>query len=170
VLKIALPRPTTDAVSRGARWAAFDDEAQGPVVKPLSREEVAALRQREPAVSPWRVVSAQVLVGAVVGAVAWAASRSAGATASALYGAATVALPGALMARGMTSRLSSVSPLVSAVAVLGWSFAKIALSIAMLAMAPRVVDQLNWPWLLAALVLSMQTYWFALLWRGRPTL
>ena len=36
---------------------------------------------------------------------------------SALYGAGSVVLPGALMARGMTSQLSSMAPGVSAVSL-----------------------------------------------------
>jgi ATP synthase protein I len=37
----------------------------------------------------------------------------------------------------------------------------------MLMLAPRLVQSLSWPALLATLVLCMQVYWFALLWRGR---
>jgi ATP synthase protein I len=38
----------------------------------------------------------------------------------------------------------------------------------MLAAAPRVVRDLSWPALLVAMVLCLQVYWLALLWRGRP--
>lgn len=86
---------------------------------------------------------------------------------SALYGAATVVLPGALMARGMTSRLSSLAPTVSAVSVVLWEFGKIAVSVAMLMLAPKVVPSLSWPALLATLVLCIKVYWVALSWRGR---
>jgi ATP synthase protein I len=86
---------------------------------------------------------------------------------SALYGAATVVLPGALMARGMTSRLSSVSPAASAVSFMLWEMVKIAVSIAMLMLAPKLVQPLSWPALLVGLVLCMKVYWLALLWRGR---
>jgi ATP synthase protein I len=37
----------------------------------------------------------------------------------------------------------------------------------MLALAPRIVPGLSWPAMLATLVVCMQTYGFALLWRGR---
>ncbi len=86
---------------------------------------------------------------------------------SLLYGAATVVVPGALMARGMTSRLSSVSPGASAVSFMLWEMVKIAVSIAMLMLAPRLVQNLSWPALLVGLVLCMKVYWLALLWRGR---
>jgi ATP synthase protein I len=86
---------------------------------------------------------------------------------SALYGAATVVVPGALMARGMTSRLSSMNAGASAVSFMLWEAVKIAVSVAMLMLAPKLVQSLSWPALLVALVLCMKVYWLALLWRGR---
>ena len=85
---------------------------------------------------------------------------------SLLYGAATGVVPGALMARGMTSRLSSMSPGGSAASFMLWEMVKIAVSIAMLMLAPRLVQPLSWPALLAGLVLCMKVYWLALLWRS----
>jgi len=76
-------------------------------------------------------------------------------------------LPGALMARGMTSKVSSRSVVSSALSVMLWSAIKVGLSLALLALAPRLVQSLNWPVLLATLVLCLQMYWIALLWRGR---
>jgi ATP synthase protein I len=170
VLKVAVPRPSSDAVIRGdglsARGAAFADEEEAPVRR-LTRDEAEALRRRQPALSPWRVVLAQVALGAVIATVAWMASRSELVAVSALYGAAVVALPGALMARGATSRLSSLSPLISAVSMMGWGFLKMATAVAMLVLAPRIVPGLVWPAMLATLVVCLQTYWLALLWRGR---
>ena len=86
---------------------------------------------------------------------------------SALYGAATVVVPGALMARGMTSQLSSRSPGASAVSFMVWEMVKIGVSVAMLMLAPKLVQPLSWPALLAGLVLCTKVYWVALLWRGR---
>jgi ATP synthase protein I len=86
---------------------------------------------------------------------------------SVLYGATTVVLPGALMARGMTSRISSMSPGSSAVSFMLWEMVKIAVSVVMLMLAPKLVQPLVWPALLVGLVLGMKVYWLALLWRGR---
>ena len=36
-----------------------------------------------------------------------------------------------------------------------------------LMLAPKLIQPLSWPALLVALVLCMQVYWLALLWRGR---
>ena len=88
---------------------------------------------------------------------------------SALYGGATVVVPGALMARGMTSRLSSLNPGVSAVSFMAWEMGKIGVSVAMLVLAPKVVPGLSWPALLAGLVLCIKVYWVALSWRARKT-
>lgn len=144
----------------------WDDEADERPYRRLSKTEAEAFGRSHPHLSPWTVVLAQVVVGLLLAAVCGLVA-GAGAAASALYGAAVVALPGALMARGATSRLSSISPLVSAVSMMAWAMAKIAASVALLALAPRIVPGLSWPVLLVALVVCLQTYGFALLWRGR---
>ena len=168
MLKVALPRPSLDAVIRGddraTARAAFDDDDQ-PTFTPMTRAEAEAFRRDHPVLSPWRVIAAQVAIGAVAAMVA-ALLGGAIAAVSAAYGAAVVVVPGALMARGATSRLSALSPVVSAVSMLGWGFVKMALSVAMLVLAARIVPGVVWPVLLAAMVLCMLSYWFALLWRG----
>lgn len=171
MLKVPLPSPFPDAVLRGevaapSRRNGFDDE-QEPPVRRLSRLEVAELAAREPVLSPWRVVAAQVLAGVSIAAVVQAVTGEAILAASALYGAAVVALPGALMARGATSPLGTISPLSSTVNILGWAMVKIVVSVVMLVLAGRIVPGLNWPVMLATLVVCMQTYAVALLWRGR---
>ena len=149
----------------------WDDLADGPeqqAFKPLTREEASALRQKQPPLSPWRVLMVQVAVGMGVALLAVLLTRRVELAWSVLYGAATVVLPGALMARGMTSRLSSVSPGASAVSFMLWEMVKIAASIALLALAPTVVQPLSWPALLVGLVVCMKVYWWALLWRPSP--
>ncbi len=84
-----------------------------------------------------------------------------------LYGAATVVVPGALLARGMTRSLKSQSPIGSAVSFMSWEMVKIAFSVAMLLLAPRIVQPLSWPALLVGLVLCIKVYWLALAWRQR---
>ncbi|HSV83546.1 MAG TPA: ATP synthase subunit I [Ramlibacter sp.] len=142
-------------------WAANDS------FKRLSREEAAALRAKEPPVSPWRVIVVQATVGVVAALLGWLFTGRSEVAWSMLYGAAAVVVPGALMARGMTSRLSSAAPSLSAVSVLLWESVKIVFSVAMLVVANRVVQPLVWPALLLALVLCIKVYAVALLWRGR---
>ena len=152
---------------RSGVWADEDDEAVRRDVKPLTREQAQALREKDPPVSPWRVVATQIAVGLVVAAAGVLLTGEAAIGWSALYGAAVVVVPGALMARGMTSRLSSMSPGTSAVSFLLWEFVKIAVSVAMLALAPRIVQPLSWPALLVGLVVCIKVYWVALAWRRR---
>jgi ATP synthase protein I len=109
----------------------------------------------------------QTGVGVAVALVALFVTGESSAAWSALYGAATVVLPGALMARGMTSRLTSMSPGVSAVSFMFWEMVKIGASVALLVLAPKLVQGLSWPALLVGLVLCIKVYWLALLWRPR---
>jgi ATP synthase protein I len=148
-------------------WADTEENAAGPTAPPLTREQAQALREKDPPVSPWRVVATQIATGLVVAALGVLLTGRSEVGWSALYGAAVVVVPGALMARGMTSRLSSMSPGAGAVSFMLWEFVKIAVSVAMLALAPRLVQPLSWPALLAGLVVCIKVYWVALLWRRR---
>lgn len=156
-----------DANVQGRVHKTFDDEPDDPPVRALSFEEAQVLRAKNPGVSPWRVVGTQVAVGGATAVLAGLFTGAAPAFWSALYGTATAVVPGALMARGMTSRFTSISPGVSGVSVMFWSLVKIGVSVLMLLIAPRLIQPLSWPALLAALVLCVQVYWLALLWRGR---
>ena len=142
-----------------------DEGKQG--FKALTREEVAVLRAREPSVSPWRVIAVQAAVGVVAGLIGWLITGQSVVMWSMLYGAATVVVPGALMARGMTSRLSSMAPGASAVSFMLWEMVKIAVSLVMLGVAGQIVQPLSWPALLVGLVVCIKVYWVALLWRRR---
>lgn len=153
--------------SSSRRWNDDDDGDGALPFKTLTREEASALRRKDPPLNPWRVIAAQAAVGGVVALLAALLTGKVEVGWSALYGAACVVVPGALMARGMTSRLSSMSPGASAVSFMLWEMVKIAVSIAMLALAPKLVQGLSWPALLVGLVLGMKVYWLALLWRGR---
>ena len=133
----------------------------------MTREEAEALQTRNPSLSPWRVVAAQAGLGLLIAALAWLITGSGAVAASALYGAAVVVVPAALMARGTTSPMARLAPLASAVSVMFWATVKMGASVLMLVLAPKVVGSLSWAALLVALVLCMQVYWLALLWRGR---
>ncbi len=145
------------------------DESNDGNYKALTREEAQALRVKQPMISPWRVVGAQAAVGLICVAATWIFVRTGGghqnAAWSALYGAAAVVIPSALLARGMTKRADS--PTAAAMGLMFWETMKIAVAIAMLVIAARVVPHLNWPALLVTMVVCSQMNWFALLWRGR---
>jgi ATP synthase protein I len=156
------------SVARGARRApgtGFDDEAAPEPVKPWTKQEAEAWRQANPSTSPWRVVAAQAAVGLACAAVLAVFMQRSGAVWSALYGAAAVVLPSALLARGMTKRARN--PVAAAAGFMFWEMLKIGVAIAMLVIAAKVVPNLSWPALLATMVVCIKVNWVALLWRGR---
>lgn len=143
----------------------WPDEADDRSFKTLTSDEAKALKTQLPMVSPWRVVGVQALVGLVCAAVVWVVTQRSTAAWSALYGALSVVLPGALMARGMTR--GTRSPVAAALGFMVWEMLKIGVAIAMLVIAARVVPQLSWPALLITMVVCMKVNWLALSWRGR---
>lgn len=151
---------------RGADPDPFADEASQAPVRTLSREEAQLLRASLPQVSPWRVVAVQAVAGLACGAVTWLVTQRSGAAWSALYGAAAVVVPGALLARGMT-RNPRPEPGAAVFGFLFWELVKIGVAVAMLVAAPRVVQELSWPALLVAMVVCVKVNWWALLWRRR---
>jgi ATP synthase protein I len=157
----------TEMTARGVLALGFDDESEDPPVKGITREEAQALRLSHPQLSPWRVIATQVVLGSVLGGATWLVWKRSDFLQSALYGVFVAVLPGALMARGMTSRLTGLSVASSAAGVMVWSLVKISVSIFALLLAPKLIQSLSWPFLLGSMALCMQVYWVALLWRGR---
>ena len=143
------------------------DPVEEPPFRPLTPDEAQDLRVNHPPTSPWRVVAAQAVAGLMCAAIAWAITNRGGTAWSALYGAAAIVLPSALLARGLTRRTSS-NPGAAVVGFMFWEMVKIAAAVAMLAVAPRVVPDLNWLALLVAMIVCMKVNWLALLWKWRP--
>jgi ATP synthase protein I len=135
--------------------------------KPLSAQEAQALREKNPSLSPWWVVSGQLLVGLVVALIAWGLTAEASKGWSAAWGALAVVVPAALFARGLRSPLTSKNPGAAVYGFFLWEAVKIALTLTMLFAAPRVVDNLSWPVMLVGLVLTMKVYWVALIRRPK---
>lgn len=141
-----------------------ESEVEDSDFKPLTAQEAQEWRSRQPALSVWRIVWGQAAVGAVVALLAWWLTGRLPVAWSAGYGALSVVVPAALFARGMARRRSTAG--AAMVGLLGWELVKIALTVAMLAAAPRVVPGLSWLALLVGMVVTMKTYWIALL--ARP--
>jgi len=144
-----------------------DSEETSPV-QPLTAEQARHVREQNPPVSPWWVVAGQAGVGFVAALLAWAVTGKQNVGWSVGYGALAVAVPAAVFARGLTGRFSSLNAGTAAVGFLLWEMVKIALTLAMLAMAPRLVAGLSWLALLVGLVLAMKVYWVALAFTPRP--
>ncbi|MFT3813257.1 MAG: ATP synthase subunit I [Acidovorax sp.] len=140
-----------------------ETEAEEPDFKPLTAEEAAQWRRRNPPLSVWRVVAGQALVGAVVAMLAWLFTSKSSVAWSAGYGALAVVLPAALFARGLARQKASANAGAALVGFFVWEFAKLVLTAAMLALAPRVVKDVSWLALLVGMVVVMKTYWVALL-------
>ncbi len=140
-------------------------EADEEDFKPLTREEAQKLRDASPALSPWWVVAGQLVVGVVVACAAWALTGRQSVAWSALYGALAVVIPAALFVRGLTSKVSSMNPGAAVAGFFVWEMIKIALTVAMLFAAPRLIAQLSWLALLAGFVVTMKVYWVAM-WLG----
>lgn len=149
-------------------WTDDTGEAAKAPFKSLNREEAQALMANNAhAVSPWRVIAVQGVVGVAVALAAGLVTARWDVFWSALYGAGVVVVPGALLARGMTSALTSVSPGASAIGFVFWVMVKIGVSVVLLVLATRIVPPLSWPALLVSLVVCIKVYWLALSWRRR---
>ncbi|MBC7719243.1 MAG: ATP synthase subunit I [Chitinophagaceae bacterium] len=143
----------------------FDESggAKDENFKPLSREEAQTLRSQNPSVSPWFVLAGQLSAGFLVACAAWALTGKPSMGLSALYGALAVVIPGALFARGLMSKVSSMNPGAAVAGFFLWEMVKIGLVIAMLFAAPRMVSDLSWPAMLVGLVVTMKVVWLILL-------
>jgi ATP synthase protein I len=169
-------RPSSGAKVSSAPRPETDDGDEDPPFKPLTRQEAQALRARHPPLSPWVVLGVQAVVGLIISAGVWLVWRQSGAAWSALYGAAAVVVPGAVMARGMTRQLGKAAgkevrnsaPGDALLGFMVWEFAKVMAAVAMLAAAVKVVPGLNWPVLLVTMIVSLKVNWLVLLWR-RPS-
>jgi ATP synthase protein I len=146
--------------------SALNNQDQEPdVFKPLTRCEAQALRAQHRSTSPWIVLAIQALLGLILSGGFGLWQSSAGW--SALYGVATVVVPGLVMARGMT-RQSSTTPSEALLSFMLWEGAKVMLAVAFLVAAFKVVPGLNGLVLLLTMIVSLKVNWLVLLWH-RPS-
>ena len=143
------------------------DEVGDEAFRPLSREQAQELREANPSTSPWFVLFWQTVAGILVACAAWMLTGRQSAGWSALYGAFAVVIPGALFARGLMSKVSSINPGAAVVGFFLWELVKIGLVIAMLFAAPRLVSDLSWPAMLIGLVVTMKVVWLVLVLQPR---
>ncbi len=159
-----VPAPAS-AVVDGLVQAGAEVEDGEPEFKPLTAEEAQALRVRLKPMSPWRVVLMQAGLGVLAVLVAWLWAGDRSVVLSALYGAAVVVVPGALMVGALRRGAGRQSPGSGVVRFMWLELLKILVSVLLLVAAPKLVQQLNWLALLGAMVLCMKGYVLALLWR-----
>jgi ATP synthase protein I len=146
-----------------------DEEIKEEAFRSYSRQEAEQLRKSSPSISPWRVVRWMLMAAVVIGLVTLSLFELPAAL-SAAYGSLAVALPAAVLARGMTSPLSRMNAVSGAMAFMLWEMVKIGLSIGMLMLAPSLIAGLNWPALLIGLILTMKVYFLAAIYKPKPSL
>jgi len=151
---------------RGFDGASDPDVAHEPAFKALTQEEVSTLRAKNPPVSPWRILAAQAALGVACALVTWWFTHRASAVWSALWGAAVVVLPGALLAHGIRRRAGNPAAVV--VGFMFWELVKIAVAASMLIGAAMWAPELSWPAMLVTMVVSLKMGWLVLLVRRRP--
>ncbi|CAN7497504.1 ATP synthase subunit I [Acidovorax sp. Leaf84] len=140
-----------------------ETEADESDFKPLTAQEAEQWRSRHLPISVWKVVLGQAVVGMLVALGAWVLTGRVSVGWSAAYGALAVVLPAALFARGVLRHKASANPRAAMVGFFGWEIAKIVLTVLLLAAAPRLVPGLSWIALLVGMVITMKTYWVALM-------
>jgi ATP synthase protein I len=153
------------------RWQDWQDrdgggDGQAQFVA-LTKAEAGKLRAESPGVSPWRVLTGQLAAGIVVALVAWGWTGRQSVGWSALYGALAVVVPGAVFARGLMGKVSSMNPGAAVAGFFLWEMVKIALTVAMFFAASRLVPGLSWPAMLVGLIVTMKIVWLALMFVGR---
>lgn len=139
-----------------------EDDSHPP---PLTAEEARLLRERQPALSAWKVVAAQAGVGLLAALVAGVLSGRQEVGWSVAYGALAVAVPAAVFARALARRAAAG---VFGAGFLGWELVKIALTVALLLAAPRLVPGLSWLGLLGGVIVATKMYWVAFAAMRRP--
>ena len=157
----------TNAVQGNSKDDSGNFETTEVAFKPLSREEAQKLREASPQLSPWWVLTGQLAVGVLVACAAWALTGRQNVAWSVFYGALVVVIPGALLARGLASKLWSMNPGAAVAGFFLWEMVKIATSVGMLFAAPQLVVELDWLAMLVGLMIVLQVYWVALLMRPK---
>jgi ATP synthase protein I len=149
------PQHDASAESENPEDGLFDSE-----FKPLTAEQARQWRSAHPAMSPWWVIVWQAVMTLVVALLVGVLfGRSAGLSAG--YGALAVLLPAALMVRGLQRQRHVAQAGAAMMGFVIWESVKIALTVAMLLLAPVLVQPLNWLALVAGLIATMKVYWLA---------
>ena len=128
----------------------------------LTAQQVQEIVQRNPSVSPWRVVWWQLATGFAIAVVSGLVTGRQVVAVSAACGAFAVVLPAALFARGVTSQFARANLGAAVTSFFLWEFVKIVVSVAVMFGAYRLVEGLSWPAMLIGLVVTIKVYWFAL--------
>jgi ATP synthase protein I len=114
-------------------------------------------------ISPWQIIVGQLLAGAVFAVLAWFVTGKASVAVSVAYGALAVVIPAAVFARGLMSQFSSLNALTAGFGFFVWEMIKIVATVVLIAIAPKLVADLDWLAMLIGLIVTMKVV-FVLLW------
>jgi ATP synthase protein I len=114
-------------------------------------------------ISPWQIIVGQLLAGAVFASLAWLITGKSSVAASVAYGALAVVVPAAMFARGLMSQFSSLNALTAGFGFFVWEMIKIVATVVLIAIAPKLVADLDWLAMLIGLIVTMKVV-FVLLW------
>jgi ATP synthase protein I len=145
-----------------ANTADSADDSFGADFEPLTAEQAQAWRQHNPVVSPWRVVALQALVGALVAVLTGLISGQYALAASAAWGALAVVLPAIVFVRALSRQMRKMQARSAMLGLFVWELVKIALTVALLLVAPKVIANLSWFALVAGFVVTIKVYWLAM--------
>ena len=129
---------------------------------PLTLEQAAAWRRRNPVTSPWRVLALQLLVGAGLALLMGLVSGQFRLVASAAWGVVSVVIPGVVFARALARQMRHQQAGSALAGLFVWELVKVILTVALLLVAPKVIAGLSWLALVAGFVVTMKVYWLAM--------
>ncbi|MEY4911837.1 MAG: hypothetical protein RL761_1500 [Pseudomonadota bacterium] len=144
-----------------------DDSQVEPLPERLTAQQAQELRVRlsksGSVLSPWQIIVGQLLAGVVFAAMAWLITGKSSVAVSIAYGALAVVIPAAVFARGLMSQFSSLNALTAGFGFFVWEMIKIVATVALIAVAPKLVADLDWLAMLIGLIVTMKVV-FVLLW------
>jgi ATP synthase protein I len=113
--------------------------------------------------SPWQIIAGQLLAGVVFAVMGWLITGKFSVAVSIAYGALAVVIPAAVFARGLMSQFSSLNALTAGFGFFVWEMIKIVATVVLIAIAPKLVADLDWLAMLIGLIVTMKVV-FVLLW------
>jgi ATP synthase protein I len=113
------------------------------------------------------LIAGQMVVGALLALAVWLLTGKSALAMSVAYGALAVVIPAALFARGLMSQFSSMNALTAGFGFFVWEMLKIAVTIALMAVAPKLVEGLDWLAMLIGLIITMKAIWLVLWLSGK---
>lgn len=162
MVKIMPLQPKVTSPSLQTPATSFTDEAPEDEFKPLTAQQAQEWRQKNRSTCPWWVVGLQVVVAVTVSLLTWLIGHKAGWALSVAWGGFAVVVPAALFARALARQTQLRQPSAALTGLFVWELVKVALTVALLMVAPQVISELSWLALVAGFVVTMKVYWLAM--------